>query len=268
MSLLVAPTNYPKHVVVGILSTAGTVGEDIIDFVFNGKNRTNKPVKIEYTNVLGGQFGIVADHNIDETNNEITMRFNEEMMEDEPAEYLGTVAVHEANHTPKVGAEREKGLDEEVFAATMQSLTWTQMIIRDPDLATTGSLFTKISNMRTLAMMNSGQRAFPEMGIYEAPLANQNGGNIWFSLNPQDNPTIFSSFNHYLKTDDIFPGVPDQDSSDLNEFSQEFLNRVTGKTDNFNSFKAANEHLDKHFNLFTTSEKFDLMAVLGLSINY
>jgi hypothetical protein len=165
-----------------IVSLVGTIGEPAIAYYFEKANSTGKDL-IEF-GFNGASFSSGA--RISETTYTSTGRLKtvwNPNYEGESFVVLSGLVAHETIHEGREDFGGSTNVqvnsrDEEVIANTVEGFIWAQQIVADFNYAREGTELTTRANYRLFAMLNSGDRQFPRVGIKEAPLKNPAAGAV------------------------------------------------------------------------------------------
>lgn len=146
-----------------LLALAPTAFNGAISTILTNENASGKP----YSSVTFGepgefQEGGFARADADgEGGRKITFH---PRLRGEPFQALAVTLAHEALHQ----SERP-GLSEEIAGNYIDTLAWSEMLQREPELAQVNTELVRYSNMHLMALLNSGQRGAPLPGIDPAP---------------------------------------------------------------------------------------------------
>ena len=252
-----------------LVSLVGTVAEPAINSYITKGNVTGRP----YTSV---NFGTVSSGTpVGETSlspgSRLSLNINSNFA-GEPFQVLSATLAHEALHqdsTVNGGGDVPNTQDEEIITNTVETVVWGQQLLVDPSTAANGSKLVVRTNTRLLALINSGDKAYPGGGIFTAPALN-NQGNVF--PGGKANPGGFSgsanvpSFENWIRREYVSRGFS-AGATVESPVAQSILKNIVGTTGNFTSFGADVEgYLDTRNAVLGDISLVSLAQTLKLSL--
>jgi hypothetical protein len=229
----------------GVLANAGTVARGIDAVLIDGDNTLGEPYTIRRQPTLSGG---LMEVRVDDGRPEILV---DPRLDDEPFVVLAPLFAHEGFHQ-----DIAVGLEEEIVATYLETLVWGEHLLANPSLARLGTATVRRANTMLLIVLNSGGRAFPEMGLRAAPHrqpvpnATPNG-----AVSVVDFVTAVES--NYLETP--------SGSSPGGSYARQVIARVTGAAPANRDFDAETIGLlDEQTRLFPPIDVLQLLETLEL----
>ena len=118
---------------------------------------------------------------------------------------MAGILAHEALHQ-----DNSTGLQEELIATTFESLIWAEQIDINEAPASSGSALVADQNTKLLALLNSGQVSFPNLGTKDAPLVNNLG--VFYGASAQSGGA-YTSFDNFQRRAYIARGAVSQETA-------------------------------------------------------
>ncbi len=243
-----------------LFALAGTVADFAIEAVLSGNNSSGMP----YFSIFFDEDlleGTALAGRIDDGRRQIRFAASYRA---ESLESIAAVMSHEVMHQD--GAGSLSGLvsqNEEVIANAVWTLVWSEFLLQKPELASINTLSTRSNNMLLLAMLNSGNLAYPGIGMTRAPQI-QDGITVRESVVFVGGVINFLSFDHVGRTAAAIAGYPDTDTPG-NAYLTSFVARATGTDGANNGFtRQTRDFLEQHQTAISASEALQLARILKL----
>ena len=244
-----------------LLSLTGTVGDGAINAVLTSNNRSGRPlssVSFDSTIVTGG----VASANADGT---VRIRINSGL-QGEAFEELGSLLAHEALHEAPfiVDGVLNNGLQQEVINVSVQTVVTAQLRLLEPSSADQNTPWTRSSNDLLLALLNSGNRAFPSIGLTSAPSVQTSATLVPSSVFVGGVPA--QSLIDYAGRTYAFLGLPPKDTLG-NAYLDSALSAITQSTVTGADFTTATyQYVDGNLRVFSDAQIIELAKILKLTL--
>ncbi|HQY87437.1 MAG TPA: hypothetical protein PK402_02185 [Tepidisphaeraceae bacterium] len=215
-----------------ICSLAGTVAERAIASYFDGDNATGQaPTTIEFNEDLFSESARFAETKV-LSNGRLRIIFNPDL-QGETFVALSAILAGES-----IIADNSNGQYEEVLAnGFIEPTVWAQQITTNVSFARKKTVLSTRNNYNLLALLNSGDRQFPRIGLRNAPLANGEESVVAGSTPEFGNQPI-TSVADLIQSEMGERGIPNV-STPGNEVADFILNKITGKTYTTQTFNDA-----------------------------
>jgi hypothetical protein len=238
-----------------LLSLQGTVASGAIKAVLTGANQTGKPFA---GIVYASDIGTIPAISIRLQNGSQIIKVNASMKA-EPFQAQSALLAHEVMHQ-----DNDSGQQEEIIAQAAKTLVWAQHLEINPKLATINSFLVRSANTDLLAMLNSGNRSFPRVGITSAPQI-QTGSSI---VPPKVFVGGFESvrnFDDYQRRPYILAGVADVNTQG-NSYLDSFLSKATKSPITQATFSRDSlTQLDRAQSIISSQSAFRLAQIFKLT---
>lgn len=239
----------------GLFSLAGTSSSGAIDAVLTNKNQSGKPYSsIKYDPAFTASFAAAAG-NADGTR---ILKVNN-TVKGEPIEAIGALFAHEVMHQDNINGQQE-----EVIAESARAVAWSEMLLLNPALASKNTPLVRANNSLSLALLNSGNGAYPQVGITSAP-------QIQRGSTPVDSKVFvggsnFKSLDNYARTNAFLGGVQDIDTAG-NQYLTDYLSKVslTNNVTNNGFSRQTRDQIDVKQKSITNAEALKLAQTLKLT---
>lgn len=212
-----------------ICSLAGTMAERAITSYFDGDNATGQtPTVIKFDGDLFSESARFAETRL-LSNGRLRIIFNPDL-QGESFVALSAILAGEA-----VIADNDNGVYEEVIAnGFIEPTVWAQQITTNVSFARKKTVLSTRNNYNLLALLNSGDRQFPRIGVRNAPLANGEQSVVAGST-PEFGDQPITSVADLIQSEMGERGIPTQ-STPGNIVADALLNVITGKTYTLQTF--------------------------------
>jgi hypothetical protein len=240
-----ADGGFDPEALAGVLANAGTIARGIDTVLIDGENRFGRPYTVRRQPPPSGG---LMEVRIDDGDPMILVS---PRLDGEPIAALAPLFAHEGFHQ-----DLTVGLHEEIIATYLETLVWAEHLLADPSKARLGTRAIRRANTLLLLALNSGSRAFPEMGLRAAPHRQGVANAAPNAVEPvADFVAVVES--RYLRTlPGSSPGVP---------FAQQVIAQVTETPATALDFDVDTLGLlDERTRLFSTEELLALLATLEL----
>lgn len=148
---------FDPELLAGVLANAGTVARGIDAVLIDGQNQFGHPYMVRrQPTVSGGCMEVRVSRGKPAI-------FVDPRLGGEPFVVLAPLFAHEGFHQ-----DLAVGLHEEIVATYLETIIWAEHLLAAPDAARLGTRKTRGANTMLLVALNSGTRAFPEMGLSTA----------------------------------------------------------------------------------------------------
>lgn len=248
-----------------LLSLGGTVGSGAIDAVLFAQNETGRifrRMEFDPTFTAGSASASPVSNGLGDGR----IKFNENLRRTH-FEAIGALVVHEAFHQDQAEGffgGNSNSRNEEVLNEFARTFVWAQVILERPRLAKINDALIRSQNTFLLAFLNSGNAAYPRIGVTRAP-------QIQTSLTPRESVVFvggsesFLSFDNYLRTVSAIFGVPDIDTPG-NVSLEDFVSRATGLSGAGASFsRTTRDFLDTNQHVISNTQALQLARILRLT---
>jgi hypothetical protein len=252
-----------------LVSLTGTVAEPAISSVLNRQNVTNR----NWSSITFSS-SISADAPTGETKISSTGRlytYIRPTYAGEPFQVLAGIVAREVMRQDSAGDSNGNlpdSQDESIVLSTVETVVYAQNVLLQPVVAGNGTLLINRANERLLALLNSGDRAFPYGGIFQAPNRNSTGNVFNGAItNPggYGNNTPVRSFEDWIRREYAFRNFA-AGATNSNPTSRAILQNIVGTTGNFTLFGTEVEgYLDSRNNILTDVRYIALGQALRLT---
>jgi hypothetical protein len=237
-----------------LASLVGTVGEPAIDSIINGQNSTGKPWTVVDFSTEARPGAVVAESLINPDTGRVRMLFKVEYR-GEPFQALAGYLAHETMHIePNMSA----GQNEEICTNIVENLVYAHHVLGFRGWIFSQTQLTQQGNAELLAMLNSGAKVFPRVGVANSPLQNPGGKVFW---NGSANDTSFESFIRRQYTERNFGDF----NTSGNETWQKMYTLITGRTEEANFNRTTLSRIDESQQIITDKRAIALASALGLT---
>lgn len=239
----------------GLLSLSGTSASGAIDTILTSNNQSGRPyASVDFDPSVVGPSAVTGAR----ANGARLIRVNLNLR-GESFQALGALLAHEAMHQDGVN-----GRTEEVLAGAAQAFSWAENLLVDPNLALRNTLLVRDNNTILLALLNSGNRGFPRIGLSIAPPV-QTGPPAPASKVFVGGEEAVQSFDHYLRTFAALAGAPETDTVG-NAYLRDFVAKVTRSSQTGDGFTlATRDLLDQHQQVLSNQQALELARILKLT---
>lgn len=215
-----------------ICSLAGTVAERAISSYFDGDNATGQtPTVIKFDGDLFSESARFAETRL-LSGGRLRMIFNPDL-QGESFVALSAIMAGES-----VIADNDNGVYEEVIAnGFIEPTVWAQQITTNVSFARKKTVLSTRNNYNLLALLNSGDRQFPRLGVKHAPLVD-GVESVVAGSTPEFGDQPIVSVADLIQSEMGERGIPTQ-STPGNEVADFILNKITGKTYETQTFNDA-----------------------------
>lgn len=201
-----------------MVSLVGTVGEAAIASYLDGKNLSGKPYTIIAFDTTPDGTVPVAQTMISSTGRLRTIVKPE--FKGEPFQVLAVHLAHEAIHQDSTVV-----MQEEEAANVVETLCYAQQVAVDSSVVSLGSKLVVRENERLMAVLNSGRRIFPYVGLSRASLFNSLG-NI-FPTGKTPSGGTYNGWENFIQREYAARGAPNG-TSDTNPTWAAMYQAITG----------------------------------------
>jgi len=176
---------FPNHNLrAALVSLVGTVGEPAINVYLTDQNITGRPFTVVDFSAEVSPSAVVAETKAKD--GRLRTLFKTQYR-GEPFQVLSGYLAHEALHQ-----DQNAGQNEEIIANIVETYVYVQQAMAFRGFIFTPSNLTRMGNDKVYAMLNSGTRSFPRVGITNAVLLNNSG--VFYQ-----SPTNDSSFEAHIR---------------------------------------------------------------------
>ena len=240
-----ADGRFDPELLAGVLANAGTVARGLDRVIIDGENDFGHPYEVRRRPTLSGGCMEVR------VNQGRPAVFVDPQLGGEPFVVLAPLLAHEGFHQ-----DLAVGLDEEVIATYLETLIWAEHILANPAIARLGTRKTRAANTMLLAALNSGGRAFPEVGL-SAAAHRQATTNVTPGATKATVDFVSAVESKYRRT----PSAASPSAA----YTRLVIDRVTGGAPPALAFdNGLVALLDRKTRLFSTDEMHALLAALEL----
>lgn len=239
----------------GLFSLAGTSASAAIDSVLTSNNQSGKPyASIDYDDNVAP--GIMLATSLSNGQRAINVGNN---LKGEGIEVLGAVVAHEVMHQDSVNGQQE-----EVLAETARAVVWSEQMLINANLASKNTPLTRNNNTLALAMINSGNNAYPKVGVTGAPQIETGATTPKSKVFVAGNEN-FISMDNYARTAAAVFG-----EQDVNTQGNSYLSSLVSKVNRFSTSnigfsRTARDSIDKNQMAIGNAEALRLSVILRLS---
>lgn len=240
-----------------LLSLGGTVASGAIDTVLSGENESGRIFqRVDFDPTL--MVSVAGSFPAPNGTEGRIIKFNENLRRTR-FEAIGAVIAHEVAHDDATNSRNE-----EVLIDLVRILVWAQVIRERPRLAKINDLGVRSNNTLLLALLNSGNAAYPRLGVTRAPQIQRD------SMQRESHVFVggsegFLSFDNYVRTAAVLGGIPDIDTPG-NPYLEDFVARATGLSGVGASFsRTTRDFLDAHQQVLSNTQALQLARILRLT---
>jgi len=237
-----------------LASLVGTVGEPAIDSIINGQNSTGKPWTVVDFSSEARPGAVVAESLINPDTGRVRMLFKTDYR-GEPFQALAGYLAHETMH---IETNMTAGQQEEICTNILENLVYAHHVLGFRGWIFSQSLLTQQGNAELLAMLNSGSKVFPRVGMSDAPLQNPDNKVFW---NGSTSDTSFEAFVRRQYQERNFGDF----NTDGNETWQAMYTLITGRTEEANYNRTTISRIDESQQIITDKRAIALASALGLT---
>jgi hypothetical protein len=241
----------------GLLALSGTAASGAIDTILTRNNQSGRPyASVDFDPSVVGPAAVAGAR----ANGSRVIRVNLNLR-GESFQALGALLAHEAMHQ-----DDAHGRTEEVLAGAAQAFAWAENLLVDPTLALRNTLLVRDNNTLLLALLNSGNRGFPRIGLGIAP---------GVQVGPTaTTPKVFvggaegvQSFDHYVRSSAALAGYPESNTAG-NAYLRDFVAKVTRSSQTGDGFTLATRDLiDQHQQALSNQQAVELARILKLRLS-
>jgi hypothetical protein len=238
-----------------LASLIGTVGEPAINAILSAQNETGRNWTIIDFSSETRPSAVVGESYINPDTGRIRTLFKEEYR-GEPFQALAGYIAHETLHTDNFNSTLE-----ETFTNTVETMVYAQHLLGFRGWIFSNTQLTQQGNAKLMAMLNSGSKVFPRVGIYTAPKLNS--GNQVFYQSGTYTDTSFANYMNTLYTDRGYTEYVTPGNDTLNAFYSAITSGQTPTTSGFGN--PALSGIDANQTVITDKLAIRLAGLLGLT---
>lgn len=237
-----------------LASLVGTVGEPAIASIINGQNSTGKPWTVVDFSSEARPGAVVAESLINPDTGRVRMLFKVEYR-GEPFQALAGYLAHETMH---IESNMSAGQQEEICTNIVENLVYAHHVLGFRGWIFSQTQLTQQGNAELLAMLNSGSKVFPRVGVSSAPLQNP-AGKVF-----HNGTTTDTSFEAFVRRQYQERNFGDFNTTG-NETWQEMYTLITGRTEEANYNRTTISRIDESQQIITDKRAIALAGALGLT---